>query len=232
MPIPQSGPISFSSLRNEFGGVNPTSLSEYYRSPLATQTTDYLLINETSPGNEPTNSTSNQTIPVNGTIKVSNFKGTRQFQRFIYTINPFLSGGVSGVSGLATFATVTIPSMTWNPLWQPNRMRIFGFVVGVRGHIQDGGYGQDDDGITVVNPRVIISTQNGTTLYNQTISIGSGNSTYSYGTFPAAILTLPDDGSTSYVATFYATTFAPNGTFAGSAVLELNTSLPIHIGLD
>ena len=59
MTLPNSGPLSLSSIQGEFGGSNPISLSEYYRGgPLVSA------IPNTSP------------IPSSGTISVSNFYGT------------------------------------------------------------------------------------------------------------------------------------------------------------
>ena len=59
MALPNSGPLSLSSIQGEFGGSNPISLSEYYRGgPLVAA------IANTSP------------IPSSGTISVSNFYGT------------------------------------------------------------------------------------------------------------------------------------------------------------
>ena len=59
MALPNSGPLSLSSIQGEFGGSNPISLSEYYRGgPLVAA------IANTSP------------IPSSGAIAVSNFYGT------------------------------------------------------------------------------------------------------------------------------------------------------------
>jgi len=59
MALPNSGPLSLSSIQGEFGGSNPIGLNEYYRGgPLV--------------GNFP--GTSN--IPTSGTIAVNNFYGT------------------------------------------------------------------------------------------------------------------------------------------------------------
>ena len=59
MALPNSGPLSLSSIQGEFGGSNPISLSEYYRGgPLVAS------LPNTSP------------IPSSGAIAVSNFYGT------------------------------------------------------------------------------------------------------------------------------------------------------------
>jgi hypothetical protein len=59
MPLPSSGPISFSDIQSQFGGTNPISLSEYYRG-----------------GGFVTNTGVNNTIPTSGAISVNNFYNT------------------------------------------------------------------------------------------------------------------------------------------------------------
>lgn len=59
MPLPSSGPISFSDIQSQFGGSNPISLSEYYRG-----------------GAFVTNAPINNTIPTSGAISVGNFYST------------------------------------------------------------------------------------------------------------------------------------------------------------
>lgn len=59
MPLPSSGPLSFSDLQSQFGGTNPISLSEYYRG-----------------GSFVTNTAVNNTIPTAGTITLNNFYNT------------------------------------------------------------------------------------------------------------------------------------------------------------
>lgn len=59
MPLPSSGPISFSDIQSQFGGTNPISLSEYYRG-----------------GGFVTNTGVNNTIPTSGAISVGNFYNT------------------------------------------------------------------------------------------------------------------------------------------------------------
>jgi hypothetical protein len=59
MPLPSSGPISFSDIQSQFGGANPISLSEYYRG-----------------GGFVTNTGVNDTIPTSGAISVGNFYNT------------------------------------------------------------------------------------------------------------------------------------------------------------
>lgn len=60
MPLPGSGAIRLSQLQGEFGGSNPVSMSEYYRG-------GSYVIN----GSSTTNS-----IPTSGAIRMSNFYGT------------------------------------------------------------------------------------------------------------------------------------------------------------
>lgn len=59
MPLPSSGPISFSDIQSQFGGTNPISLSEYYRG-----------------GGFVTNTGVNNSIPTSGAISVGNFYNT------------------------------------------------------------------------------------------------------------------------------------------------------------
>jgi len=59
MPLPSSGPLSFSDLQSQFGGTNPISLSEYYRG-----------------GGFVTNTAVNNTIPTSGVIALANFYNT------------------------------------------------------------------------------------------------------------------------------------------------------------
>ena len=61
MPLPVSGAISLSQIQTEFGGVNPISLSEYYRGGGLT-------------------TPNNTGVPTSGTLSLSNFYGAvRQF---------------------------------------------------------------------------------------------------------------------------------------------------------
>ena len=62
MPILPSGPLSFSQIQSGFGGSNPISLSEYYRS-----------------GSFVPNITQTAGIPTSGTISVSTFLGINYF---------------------------------------------------------------------------------------------------------------------------------------------------------
>jgi hypothetical protein len=59
MALQSSGPLKISEIESEFGGIPPTSISEYYRSGL------YV-----------TNIAENETIPESGIISFSNFYGT------------------------------------------------------------------------------------------------------------------------------------------------------------
>ena len=67
MPLPPSGPISFSQLQAEFGGSNPISLSEYYE------------------GGSYVQADVQGTIPTAGTIDISDFYGGQ-------AMNPNLRG--------------------------------------------------------------------------------------------------------------------------------------------
>ena len=59
MPLPSSGPLSFSDLQSQFGGSNPISFSEYYRG-----------------AGFVTNTGVNNSIPTSGVIALNNFYDT------------------------------------------------------------------------------------------------------------------------------------------------------------
>lgn len=65
MPLPNSAPISFSQLKNEFGQIGNPDFSEYYRGGL--------LVTGTSV---------NSSIPLSGTMNLSDFYGASEFMRF------------------------------------------------------------------------------------------------------------------------------------------------------
>ena len=71
MALPSSGIISLSDIQTEFGGSNPISLSEYYRSPNGLPTDN------------------NTSIPLSGAISLSNFYGA--VKQFAFTISANLS---------------------------------------------------------------------------------------------------------------------------------------------
>ena len=80
MPIPSTGPISFSQLRNEFNGTNPVIISDYYR-------------NGGLVGGNNTN------VPTSGTISISDFRGATN--EFVVTLtaagSPYLNVDVKAV---------------------------------------------------------------------------------------------------------------------------------------
>lgn len=80
MPLPASGPISLSQLQTEFGGINPISLSEYYRS-----------------GANVPNGAQNFGVPTSGAIRTSNFRSTSKTVVVTYEI---IGGGGAGGYGL------------------------------------------------------------------------------------------------------------------------------------
>lgn len=61
MAIPLTGPISLTDIQTEFGGTNPTSLSEYYKGGAYVLTTDYA-----------------PNVPTSGEISLSDFYGARK----------------------------------------------------------------------------------------------------------------------------------------------------------
>lgn len=83
MAIPSTGPINFSDLQTEFGGINPISLSEYYRGEGYVPSTGFIGLNNA--------------IPSSGMIRSSNFIGTSKTTTVSYDI---LGGGGGGGYGL------------------------------------------------------------------------------------------------------------------------------------
>lgn len=63
MPLPASGPLTLSQIRNEFGGTNPVSMSGYYRGGA------FVPVGTT--GN-------NGVIPTSGTLAMSKFRGSSE----------------------------------------------------------------------------------------------------------------------------------------------------------
>lgn len=80
MVIATQGPVSFSDLQTEFGGSNPISMSEYYRS-----------------GAYVPSGTNTLPIPASGKIDVSDFKGTTPNAIVTYEI---IGGGGAGGFGV------------------------------------------------------------------------------------------------------------------------------------
>lgn len=62
MALPNSGPMSLAMIRNEFGGGNPVSLSQYYRG-----------------GGRVPNTPANAAVPTAGPIRLSNFYGATAY---------------------------------------------------------------------------------------------------------------------------------------------------------
>ena len=98
MPLPSSGPISFSNIQTEFGGTNPISLSEYYAGGA--------LVPGTATGTF-------GAVPSSGAIRVGNFFGTQdRIPGIDYTFrdlpnpDPFFNTGASSFTVASTFATV------------------------------------------------------------------------------------------------------------------------------
>jgi hypothetical protein len=93
MAIPSTGPISMSTIQTEFGGSNPISLSEYYRSNTY----------------EAAVSGNNTTVPQSGTIKMSQFRGTFQARYIVWKLLGAGGGGGYGVFKTVALAVVTVP---------------------------------------------------------------------------------------------------------------------------
>lgn len=93
MPVPSSGPVSLSDIQTEFGGSNPTSLSEYY-------------VNVNGiirPGVYAPN-----TIPSSGPISLQNFRGAKATHQYInqgsanYTYNAKVGFSIDYFNGYLT----------------------------------------------------------------------------------------------------------------------------------
>ena len=105
MTLPTSGTLSLSSIQGEFGGSNPISMSEYYRS-----------------GPYVPNYPANSSIPTSGTISINQFYGSTNSppanQEFGFTAGLYNTGGKAsqqyiGVkSWTSPFATYTFGSFT------------------------------------------------------------------------------------------------------------------------
>lgn len=80
MTLPTSGTLSLSSIQGEFGGSNPISMSEYYRS-----------------GPYVPNYPANAPIPTSGTISINQFYGATNTApsntTFAFTAGQYTSGG-------------------------------------------------------------------------------------------------------------------------------------------
>lgn len=104
MAIASTGPISMSTIQTEFGGSNPISISEYYRS-------------NTYENNVSGNNT---TVPQSGTIKLSQFRGTVLARYITYKLlgagggggYGVENGGGSGSAGSGGNSTMTFDSTT------------------------------------------------------------------------------------------------------------------------
>lgn len=83
MTLPASGVISLPEVQTEFGGVNPISLSEYYRNG------SYVTANNTS-------------VPTSGEISLSNFYGTVKALLVYYEV---IGGGGGGGYGRNNYTT-------------------------------------------------------------------------------------------------------------------------------
>lgn len=103
--LPTSGALSLSNIQTEFGGSNPISLSEYYRS-----------------GGLVPNNLANASIPTSSLISVSDFYGSSvaNLEGEVYSA----SGSIGTITIELTFAsrTVTGPSAVgtynWIPSWK------------------------------------------------------------------------------------------------------------------
>ena len=94
MALQQSGTISLSDIQNEFGGSNPISLSEYYRSALV-------------PNFPPTIN-----IPVSGTISFDDFYGAEATQTSTaITVDSFYLGDNKFYTGYVDYNTTALTTL-------------------------------------------------------------------------------------------------------------------------
>lgn len=94
MTLPASGNLSFSAVQTEFGGSNPISLSEYYRS-----------------GAYVPNVSQNAAVPTSGTFAMSTLYGTVAYiPDYIpdaFNINSVMGDGINSVSAESNVVTIT-----------------------------------------------------------------------------------------------------------------------------
>jgi hypothetical protein len=89
MALPSTGPLSIGNIQTEFGGVNPASLSEYYR-------------------NGPYTTANNSGIPTDGTIGMSSFRGAVRALTVEYQV--IGAGGAGGHGRFNGYDTTRAPS--------------------------------------------------------------------------------------------------------------------------
>jgi hypothetical protein len=166
MALQSSGIITLSDIQDELGGVNPISLSEYYRGGAYT-------------------TTNNTSVPTSGSISLSNFYGTTGLFSFTISSNT----QEANLSTLATAAgwdgsaamSVTIGSgvYVWsddtaNPGLLINVANCTvtnnGYIIGKGGKAGDGGNGTGGDG----GPAINVSASGITILNNSGAYIAGG----------------------------------------------------------
>lgn len=94
MTLPSSGPISLADIQTEFGGSNPISLSEYYKSGL------YVSAGATAPN-----------VPTSGLISISNFYGASAVPT-TYSFNSINYYVYEGSSVTLYVTTTSVPNGT------------------------------------------------------------------------------------------------------------------------
>ena len=93
--LPDTGPISLGQLQTEFGGSDPTGMSEYYRG-----------------GNEVPDTGATLNIPTTGNpLSLSDFYGTQdvQFRDVSFSLYKSVNGNSSGV-GSSTASSTAAPT--------------------------------------------------------------------------------------------------------------------------
>ena len=117
MPIPSTGPISFSVIQGEFGGSNPISLSEYYRGALVP------------------NTGTNAAVPTSGVFAVSALRGAAAY------VPDYIPNAIDLGDLIASNSGVTIANtnqITITGISEPITL-LFNFVNGEVNHSSGGG---------------------------------------------------------------------------------------------
>lgn len=122
MPLPTSGPISFSDIQAEFGGTDPISLSEYYAGGA------YVPAGTTG---------TNGAVPSSGAISLFNFYGTSSVVISISDLEVYITGASSALArynlnstGTITTTDPAIPTTNWiTPTSQAGNYEVFATLV-------------------------------------------------------------------------------------------------------
>jgi hypothetical protein len=193
MPISNTN-VKMSDIQNEFGGTNPISISEYYRDVLLTPENLQDEQRFVTGSQQPINLSSNASIPLLGTIRIGNFRGTRG-----YVLNSVNYGGTGGrvyvppdypgwpyngiifsniggnISSYARYGRV-VHSFSISENLLPVRLRIEPVLnIIIQGWFRSGGLFGDNDFSYIGNPGYRITDPGGSVLI-ETYAPASPNS--------------------------------------------------------